>query len=544
MLTLAVVLISVCLYFPDSRMGFVLDDHYVIAQNPVLKNPELYPQIFSSGFFAAAHQKSESGLNYYRPFLTASFIGDYRLFGLWPPGFRWINIFFHILNCLLMYELLRYVVKREETAALAALLFCILPAHEWVVRYITGRGDLLQAFFSLISLIWLRQSLKEDNHLKYLGSQMAFVFSLLCREVSVINVGLGFCLIYFKERDFKEAIKVTAPYAMIAAAYFLFRMPSLPVTSHGIEPQGWKTILFIFTNFSHLFVPAVLRAVMPGFLTFLVFGVAAGFLLYQLSFRKPEERPVVLFAAAWLVICLSPLIVTENMATRLGPVLSEHFLYFPGVGFALLVALAIERIETPIRQKMILVGILVGCLAIGFFNGRFWKSEEQLLRYTQLLERKNFTVVNEQLLMKYSEDEQGVLAMIARSSSYDKKSLWLRKLGSIYRNRGEYQQAIEALQEALTNNPYNVEALNLLGVVYWETNRIEEGFTCLKKSLSIDPHQPEASRLLAITYARLGFKQPAIQMLQFSLKNDPDNPESRKLYDEFLNLPVWTQSQP
>ena len=60
----AIGLASFFLYWPNPKMGYVLDDHYVIAQNPAIKNPSVF-KLLSSGLFDSAHRSADSKLNYY-----------------------------------------------------------------------------------------------------------------------------------------------------------------------------------------------------------------------------------------------------------------------------------------------------------------------------------------------------------------------------------------------------------------------------------------------------------------------------------------------
>ena len=208
LLAAAIILITSFLYWPQPKMGFVLDDHYVIEQNSVIKNPALYPKILSAKLFAAAHHASESTLNYYRPILMASFALDYKLWGLNAFGYRMVNIGLHALNSVLVFILLFLLFENRRLAAVASIYFCILPVHEWVVRYIVGRGDLLECFFTLVSLTTLLLYFQKTTKPWLMLSLAAFLAALLCREVAILNAVNVFMISYYRTRDFKKTVKI------------------------------------------------------------------------------------------------------------------------------------------------------------------------------------------------------------------------------------------------------------------------------------------------------------------------------------------------
>ena len=102
---LAILLAVVCLavYWPQRNAEFVLDDYYTIVRNPLIKNPSLYKDIWTSRLFDAHQSSGYIKFGYYRPVLQSSWILDYRLFGLKAAGFQWINLLIHVFNCVFIY---------------------------------------------------------------------------------------------------------------------------------------------------------------------------------------------------------------------------------------------------------------------------------------------------------------------------------------------------------------------------------------------------------------------------------------------------------
>lgn len=178
-----IALVCYLAFAPGHHTQFVLDDDYTVIHNPLIKKPALYSKILTSNLFDAYHQ----GLGYiwvpyYRPVLEASYILDYRLFQLNPIGYQWMNWFIHLFNGWLVFILIGMLFKDSWLAFLTASFFVVMPSHEWVVRYVTGRGDSLQTFFGLIFLISLTWSFETKKVMGYVGAFLALVLSIFSRE--------------------------------------------------------------------------------------------------------------------------------------------------------------------------------------------------------------------------------------------------------------------------------------------------------------------------------------------------------------------------
>ncbi len=350
-------LAAVVVYQPRPDAQFVLDDHYTIVKNPLIKDRARYAGIWTHRLFDAHPSAGYIKLPYYRPVLQSSFILDYSLFGLDARGYQWINLFIHCVNAFLIFLLVFKLFGKEGLALGSAALFLFLPAQEWVVRYITGRGDSLQV---LIGLLFLLAVL----HKRYWQAAIFLIASLLTRESAVL-------------------------------------------------------------------------------LPFYVF----------LMLRARDERA---FGWGWILIGLVSMAVNWHMVEKQGNVLILHFFYFTWIGLCVLLA----------RLNVRVVWALVTVFAVlSFGQGRYWTSEENLLRHTRQREWWDWTVSRQQLVMKYDADEPAVRHLISTADNDIVKSMWVRRLGVIYFDRGDHAHAREFFQEALKLHPKNTDASSALEVV-------------------------------------------------------------------------------
>ncbi|PYT08738.1 MAG: hypothetical protein DMF60_04105 [Acidobacteria bacterium] len=132
-----VLLVIVLLCYANAlQNGFVFDDHVNLQNNPLLRKLGNVPQLLVSGF---------------RPFREISYAFDFALWGERPFGFHLTNILLHAANTVMVFLLIRRLIGDIASSAIGALIFAIHPIQPDAVTYISGRRDVLFAFFYLAS---------------------------------------------------------------------------------------------------------------------------------------------------------------------------------------------------------------------------------------------------------------------------------------------------------------------------------------------------------------------------------------------------------
>ena len=147
-------LLTVAVYGNSLVNGFVWDDEFIIVNDPAVRDP--------SG--AATLMFSPDVVKpYYRPLNRASYLLDYRLFGMRPAGFHAVNVLIHLLNVLLLYLLGLRIFRSAAPAVLAAALFAVHPVNAEAVNFLSARNTLLCLFFVLSSILVFHQGLTRGS---------------------------------------------------------------------------------------------------------------------------------------------------------------------------------------------------------------------------------------------------------------------------------------------------------------------------------------------------------------------------------------------
>ena len=515
-------LLSFLLYSNTLNHDFVWDDHDLIVDNTriqTLDGPAL-KSIFLDNFFKG---KARVG-GYYRPLVSLSYHLDYQLYGLSPSGFHFTNILINALTCSLLFWLLWSLFGSGGLAWIGSLLFAALPLHTENVAWVAGRTDLLAAFWMLFSLLFYVRWKQKQNPLYLSLCLFGFIFALLSKELAAVLPFL-IVLIEYGPFPFGSASGKPGPASppagrfplpvvlcfVILLLYFFLRREILGGGGSEFEPYAdgfLKTItlaLNIFAGYCFkLLVPfrlsAEYDAPVPDSIWHLQAAaglILAGAIVYSAwRFRRRGE---VLLAAGIFLLGLAPVM---NLLP-LGEISAERFLYFPSIGFTMILGVLGARIFSGRgffhRHKTVGVTVLVllmaGYSAKTVARNGDWKNEEVLFTKT------------------------------VQASPHSARAHL--NLANVHRQRGRIRQAISELDRALELRPDYVDALSNLAGIYMEQGNIQQTVPLIQKAVQFAPDNADLQNNLAIIYIQQGRLIEAESSLEAALKANPDHIRAR-----------------
>src|SRR5208337_4056208 len=130
------VLVSFAVYFNALSGEFVYDDKYQIVDNPWIRKISNIPTIFTKGVWSFQSETIIS--DFYRPLMHTVYMLNYYLFGLNPWGFHLVNILFHCGVSVLVFLVIRRLMREQKALIspaylsppfIAAMLFATHPIH-------------------------------------------------------------------------------------------------------------------------------------------------------------------------------------------------------------------------------------------------------------------------------------------------------------------------------------------------------------------------------------------------------------------------------
>lgn len=385
------------LYANTLSHDFVFDDLTLIQQNPNVTELDWGNILGKSG---------------YRPVRTFTYALNFAVGGMDPFGYHLFNVLLHAANSLLVFLLLRLVLQRLDASFLGAMLFAVHPVQTASVAYVSGRKDLLAAFFVLLALLfynkWRRQGGWPNLALTgfslvlgILSKEVAVVFPMLFLLVDVCGRGSGSGL-----QSRPGLVKTLRKSALLYSGLFAASSAAVVYTvvwteasrlsgywGGSLETQ-WATSFKLFVHCLRLaLVPYPLSAdyngvfpISTGFsepATLLCVIISVGFV--GLALRLYGRFPLLTLGMGWFLVSLLPVLQIVGFHE----IAADHFLYLPMVGIALvfgyLGAQATASRNINILAWALLVSVLSLCCVLTVTRSRVWAN--QMTLWTETYEK-------------------------------------------------------------------------------------------------------------------------------------------------------------
>ena len=370
------VLVTVLVYVPAMRGGFIWDDAGLLTDNPAVKTIDGLYSIWFGNW----------GVDYI-PLTLSSFWLEWHLWGLHPAGYHIVNVLLHAANALLLWRVLKSLGLPGSW--LAALLFAVHPVCASSVAWIAERKNTLSMFFYLLSLWWflrfdesIHAAVQAEKARRLLRCSLAaFFLALLAKSsVAVLPVVLLLFVWWRRGRVTRRDLDRCIPFFVLAVLMALVAVGVQSKAVRGgvgvIHDSLWVRLIggswAVWFYLGKIVLPAGLTMIYPRWeidpgsaLSYLPALLFTGLLFLFWRCRQSWGRPF-FFAFGYFVVALAPALGMVDIAFFSNSRVADHFQYLalPGI-LALLAALA--------RRKRLVAPALAAGLAVAvlaFLNCR------------------------------------------------------------------------------------------------------------------------------------------------------------------------------
>ncbi len=514
---IVILMLGFAVYSPVINGPFLFDDDMFIVQNKQVHSLWNIPQMLVS---STSDRTIDTQSNFYRPLQQIAYSFLYALFGANPLFFHLFSILLHSCNAFLLFAFFVLLLeqlaiqknkngmfqKNRIVALVGSILFLVHPINTEAVCYISGLADILGMFFMMICLLFFVKINNADQKSKqYTGITIAaFVLALLSKENLVIIFPVLF-LLYFVVMSLETNSKfqfsfmndrrgvLLGLFLCLTITYVILKFTVFNFTGNtGLTDQqnAYTESVFIrIATFIHvfpeylkmIFFPAQLNYEKPyvAYTNLDSQEAALGFLslitiICITVFAFIRKYYLVFFSLCWFTIALLP--YTGIIA--LNSIYLEHWLYFPLVGFCLLIAVLLYQLS---EQGVKLVSFALLFLFI-FMSVRTtarayeWADIEKFytneLKYTKEAGR-----IYNNLAMYYADHKN-----IPKAIQYYEKAIQLRdvypqvhyNLGNLYRDKGDVNKAMDEYYRALMMNPNFYYSLGEMVNICLDHNMIDK----------------------------------------------------------------------
>jgi tetratricopeptide (TPR) repeat protein len=464
------------------------------------------------------------GGGYYRPLVSLSYHIHYQIFDGQPGGFHIVNAIWNALVCALVLAFVYLLFGNIVFALVTALLFAVHPIHTENVAWIAGRTDVLSTLWAMASLVFYVLARKQRKVWWLVAAVAAFAVSLLAKESSAF---LPLVIVLLEWGPFgkllapsKRSVLRPALYFAVLIVYLLQRYAVIGMVGSSYDAYAPGALGAVALPLSIL-TGYVLKLVLPLRLSgeydapvpdgWADVHVLAGLIILVVivwcvvRFRR---RPDVVLGAGLFVFGLAPVL---NIIP-LGEVSAERFLYFPSLGFALVLgsmfSSALASKYPAWRQvsangyigfpkmppslagniAVLLAVVLVAFAVRTYARNGDWKTEEILFVKTAAASpnsaRAQLNIGN---VARRNGRTDAAIAAYKRSLEIDPHYPdAMSNLAGIYAAQGRIDEALPLVERALESAPDNLTLLKNLGSIYFERGRFAEAAQLFERVLSLD----------------------------------------------------------
>eukprot|EP00057_Strongylocentrotus_purpuratus_P013220 XP_011667694.1 PREDICTED: transmembrane and TPR repeat-containing protein 3-like [Strongylocentrotus purpuratus] len=351
----------------------------------------------------------------YRPLCVFTFRLNYALGELNPWGYHLLNVVLHWAVCVLFLKAAKKIID-EESSVNASLLFAVHAVHTEAVTGVVGRAELLSSIFMLLSFMAYVKAAEANSTTdwKYMSwSALLIVMATASKEQGITVAGI--CCIYeifyvqkFSHKAFmqhptsrgsktsrssspnSQALWRAAPRLgfLIASSGLLLwgRMiimgAKLPSFDRFDNPAALSP--FQTRRLTHLYllpvnawlllcpstllcdwtmgtIPLVTSLSDPRNLATLLLVTCLFLLVLYAVFAEEKISCQLIMALSFLVL---PFLPASNLFFPVGFVVAERVLYTPSMGYCLLVAIAMERLQANRRPMKYVVGVIFAIILL------------------------------------------------------------------------------------------------------------------------------------------------------------------------------------
>ena len=178
LICLVLILAASAVYWHVTRHDFVfLDDDLYVYENRHVQNG------LTSDSMIWAFTATDSAN--WHPLTWLSHMLDFQLYGLNPEGHHLTNVFFHLVNTLLLFLVLKWMTGGLWRSGLVAALFALHPLHVESVAWVSERKDVLSTLFWMLTLWAYFRYVQRPTAKRYLLILLPFALGLMAKPMLV-----------------------------------------------------------------------------------------------------------------------------------------------------------------------------------------------------------------------------------------------------------------------------------------------------------------------------------------------------------------------
>ncbi len=460
-----------------------------------------------------------------------------------PAVFHAANVIVHAVSALVVFVILRRLLRREWAAFAGALLFALHPAQAQPIAWVSGMKDLLGALFALLALwqyvAYAQASRGEEavarRRVYYGVATLCFALALLSNPGTAAVPLMALALDRWGvKRSWRRALAAAAPWLLLAvplavvawwaeqgAPYAPADVPvwgRLVVAGDALAFHLGKFVLPLGLAPDYARTPERVLASASAYVAWAV-PVALGVAVWRYRLRWPWLTPsATVFTAGLLpVLGLVPFVAQAHSTV------ADRYLYLAMLGPALAVAW-VYALRRPRWFWTACWLVMAALAALSVLEVRHWRDDQAFYAHALDMAPASWLAHGGlgRLLVQEGRADEAIPHVQAAARIHPASDTY-RDLGNALWAVGRTDEAIVAYSEAVSLAPDEVDVRVLLGSALARVGRTQDAIAQLQEALRLQPDRVETRQTLALALSADGQVEEAIRHLQIVVAARPDD---------------------
>jgi protein O-mannosyl-transferase len=510
----------------------------------------------------------------WHPLTWLSHALDCQLFQLNPVGHHDVNVFWHVLNVVLLFWVLQNATGCLGRSAMVAALFALHPINVESVAWIAERKNLLSMFFFLLALGAYRWYAREPRLSRYFVVALLFACGLMAKP-QVIT--LPFVLLLWDywplrrmfaanekpdtqasavipDKSFSWLVLEKLPLLALSAASAGITMKAQQFAG-GINPDVslssrlGNAIVSYARYLGEAFWPVRLAPMypLPGQLPRTWQVLAALLLLLGITALtiSARHRRYLLVGWLWFLGTLVPMIGLVQVGVQ---AMADRYAYLPFVGLSIMICWGVadlypESSEFSGAQKwsdprrVVLAGIsvtvLLAMMVVAHRQIGYWDNNVTLWEHTLQVTSPNWVAENNlgHALLNTGQEEQAIQKFRAAVAINPSDPDSTMNIGAYEQGHKDLSGAVEQYKRVIAmtqktarlNAPRRAQTFRNMGHAYREMQDYADARDCYQQAVDLNPNDGVSWLGLGLMAHKLGDLNTAILGYSNALKVEPLN---------------------
>jgi protein O-mannosyl-transferase len=488
----------------------------------------------------------------WHPLTWISHMMDVSLFGMDAGGHHVMNLFFHLLNTVLVFVVFGKMTGALPKSFIVAALFALHPLHVESVAWVSERKDLLSTFFWMLTIGAYGWYAAAPSIRRYLAMAACFGLGLMSKPMAVTLPFVLLLLDYWPLQrvqwpHLKEGgnISRSVVFGLIREKMPLFALSALSamVTVYAQTSGGAVKDLDIFppliriANAVVAYAAYLLKMIWPSDLAVFYphpgmppsWQVAAAVFLLAgitlIALAGSKRHPCLIVGWLWYLGTLVPVIGLVQVGMQS---MADRYTYIPLIGIFIMLAWgaadAARRWRVPASATVLAAGMVI--LASGGLTWKqtgYWKNSEILFRRALDVTEDNF-VAHYNLANVLARRDNPAEAIF-----HYRRTLRIKpgfsdahvNMGNTFSLLENNEDAIRHYRAALKFQPENAKLHVNLGMALDKAGRPDQALDHYLEAIRLDPDNADTRYRAGNSLFQAGNVEEAAAHYRNAIRMDP-----------------------